>query len=311
MLAFIVGSILFGIYIIAYVVPTEKKKLFVLSADENNFWSKEEENNYNDNNDGNYNTGVESNPDNELIYYPEVYKFKETKPTEGDWAKIWRHVVHNICQLENFNYNKSSVVNWFAIKAPGHGNTIYYGERTVNVIINGLYVNCYDQTLSSAREIYPNMSIKTFHESFQRLNGLWKLGYSLDHGVELAASQIILEDCAPKFILRKVTGDPIYPRFQTIKTEGIPIMGNPNPIPALVQVRSDIEDPLEWWEKATIKFLDEDTIELNYFDWQWNNYEWDEKPVQCWQQCTIKRYKPEEVLEDVHALLSYLNSADL
>jgi len=270
LLAFIVVSIIFGIYIIAYVVPTEKKKLFVLSDDAK---------------------GVD--------------KFKETKPTQlllnplkiwrrrglqSDWAKIWRHV-HNIFQLENVNYNKSSVVNWFAIKAPEHENYIYYGKDTVDAIINGLWMNqtSYDQTISSAREMYPNgMDIETFHQSFERLNGLWRLGYTRDHGVELAVSQIILEEGASKFILRKVTGDPNLPRREiTIKTEGIPIVGNLDLIDAQTEARFDINNPNELkWESAKMRFPDEDTIEDIFMG----------------HENTIKRYKPNDEMEGMDAV---------
>ena len=232
----IVGNLAFGIYINARVMPRENKKLFIST------WQN-----------------------NKLIFDKKnINKINTSdKMKETIWkTKLIFEAVSRQLTSRNDSFHESSVANWFAIKMPGDQNFSFYGNNTVDAIFDSLYSNWPTQTLASSKSDYEDMDLAAFKGMIKELWGHWIL--NSENGVDLLATQIIIEDFVPKFVLRKVTGTPNFPAGRIyIKTEGIPIIGKQIQVTGKMQDRKGKDEKGDNWKGYDLKGFEWKDIDVS------------------------------------------------
>jgi hypothetical protein len=219
-----IGNTLFALYVHFKVLPIEKLKLVTCD------WYLQSNNSEID---------------------VDTYEFYDGNATMNTNMPI---AVSTLSSLRSQRLKEFEVMSWFAIKMPGRGHFIFYGENTVKSIIKHMHVNRLNESLSLQTSALSKISRHDFLNYFSQFQGIWSADYA--HGDELFSSRIVIENVVPKVCFTKITGDPNVPAGRiSVKTEGVPVVGSNTSTKGFLQVRGDICDPNGFsWEDIELEF---------------------------------------------------------
>ena len=163
------------------------------------------------------------------------------------------------------NFKEFEVTSWFAVKMPGHGNFIFYGENTVKLMVEDMHIKRLNVCPSLETSAISKISRSDVFSYFNQFQGIWSADYG--HGIELFCSRIVIEKGSPKVCFTKITGDPNVPAGRiSFKTEGVPVVGSNTSTKGFLQIRGDITNPNGFsWEDIEIEFPSPNSITYLWF----------------------------------------------